>query len=55
MATAEQEAAFSDALAMTHEVLNDREPAAQDKLLSLATRMRARASMAIIMMVTYSI
>jgi transposase len=32
----EQEAAFGDALAVAHKVLNDREPEAQDKLLSLA-------------------
>jgi transposase len=33
----EQEAAFSDALQVAHKVLNDREPEATDKLLSLAT------------------
>src|SRR5215475_12245977 len=32
----EQEAAFSHALAVAHKVLNDREPEAKDKLLSLA-------------------
>ncbi len=35
MATAEQATAFSAALAVAHKVLNDREPKAQDKLLSL--------------------
>ena len=34
----EQEAAFSDALALAHKVLNDREPEAKDRLLSLADR-----------------
>jgi len=34
----EQEATFSDALALAHKVLNDREPEAKDKLLSLADR-----------------
>src|SRR4029434_8179082 len=35
LATAEQATAFSAALAVAHKVLNDREPKAQDKLLSL--------------------
>jgi transposase len=34
----EQETAFSAALAVAHKVLNDREPEAKDKLLSLADR-----------------
>ncbi len=34
----EQEAAFADALEVAHKVLNDREPGAKDKLLSLADR-----------------
>jgi transposase len=36
LATAEQVVAFSAALEVAHKVLNDREPKAQDKLLSLA-------------------
>src|SRR5215475_7741312 len=35
---AEQEATFSAALALAHKVLNDREPEAKDRLLSLADR-----------------
>jgi hypothetical protein len=38
LVSAEQEAAFSDALELAHKVLNDREPAAKDKLLSLVDR-----------------
>jgi transposase len=36
LVSAEQEAAFGDALQLAHKVLNDREPEATDKLLSLA-------------------
>jgi transposase len=38
LVTDEQEAAVSEALAVAHKVLNDREPQATDKLLSLADR-----------------
>jgi transposase len=38
LVSAEQEAAFSDALELAHKVLNDREPEAKDRLLSLADR-----------------
>jgi transposase len=38
LVSAEQEAAFSDALELAHKVLNDREPEAKDRLLSLTDR-----------------
>jgi hypothetical protein len=38
LVSAEQEAACSDALELAHKVLNDREPQAKDRLLSLADR-----------------
>ena len=38
LVSAEQEAAFGEALALAHKVLNDREPQATDKLLSLVDR-----------------